>query len=416
MPNWRRMLLPPPGPKKYRMRLTSILEHQILVTDDTAQIISNTIAVALTLALPRILVFIKHLLPPCTKAFSWCHQVASRMFTQLTRGEGGNIALGTLVSDVENESGSQDNAERNYRPPGQVYFPHRIHRPAYNYDSSSRMVSGLASTLQESSSFEDGAARVFLGHLAQDPLQVGETDNGFWRKCIIILRNFKEDKCQFILVSALTLALFGIFIGEQVLAIATARIVNGSTSLSASPDCGLWMIDMSRMSDFEKAFYQLNWFSDSESRAVTYGERCYQDNSTIDACNTYYERRIAYKDENNSPCPFYGDVCLYGDNSAYTLDTGYLDSRILGINGAAQYQFRRRTVCAPLVVNASYIQFGADDPSQVDYLYGNSATDSKTYSDFVGDSWKVGFDLSSYRVMYVRHILLDILPKIQSCD
>jgi hypothetical protein len=402
------------------MRLTSILEHQILVTDDRAQIISNTIAVSLTLALPRLLVFIKLLLPPCTKAFSWCHQVARTRLAQLTsfsrrlnRGDGGNVALSSLVSNVGNEGGSQDNAERNCRPPGSVYLPHRLHQPAHILDQSSRITSGLISTLQESSSFEDGAARIVRGHLAQAPIQVGEVDFGFWRECIIILRNFKEDKWGFILVSALTLALFAVFIGEQVLAIATAGIVNGSTALSASPDCGLWKIDMSTMSDFEKLFYQLNWFSDSESRAVTYAERCYPDNSTIDACNTFYESRIAYEDKHDSPCPFYGDVCLYGDNSTYTLDTGYLDSRILGINGAPRYQFRRRTACAPLVVNASYIRLGADDPSRVDYLYGNSATDSKTYSDFVGDSWKVGFDLSSYRVMYVRHTLLDILPKIR---
>jgi hypothetical protein len=58
----------------------------------------------------------------------------------------------------------------------------------------------------------------------------------------------------------------------------------------------------------------------------------------------------------------------------------------LGINGAPRYQFRRKTACVPLVVNASYIQFGADDPSRFDYLYGNFAMDSKTYLDFVGDS------------------------------
>jgi hypothetical protein len=402
------------------MKLTGILEHQILVTDDNAQIISNTIAVALTLALPRLLVFIKLLLPPCTKAFSWCHQIAGTKLAQLTsfsrhlnRGNGGNIALSSLVSDFGNRGGSQDNAERNRLPQGSIYPPPRLHQPAHILDSSSRLASGLTSTLQESSSFEDGVARIIRGHLAQVPPRLGEEDFGFRRWCIIIVGNFKEDKWGFILVSALTLALFAVFIGEQVLAIATAGIVNGSTGLSASPDCGLWTIDMSGMSDFEKVFYQLNWFSDAESRAVTYAETCYPDNSTIDACNTFYESKIAYEVKHDSPCPFYGDVCLDGENSAYTLDTGYLDSRILGINGAPRYQFRRRTACAPLVVNASYIRLGVDDPSRVDYLYGNSATDGRTYSDFVGDSWKVGFDLSSYRVMYVRHTLLYILSKIR---
>jgi len=55
--------------KNISNELISILEHQILVTDDRAQIISNTIAVALTLALPRLLVFIKLLLLPVPRHF-----------------------------------------------------------------------------------------------------------------------------------------------------------------------------------------------------------------------------------------------------------------------------------------------------------------------------------------------------------
>ena len=219
MPTWRRMLL---LSRNISKRLTSILEHQILVTDDKAQIISNTIAVSLTLALPRLLVLIKLLLPPCTKAYSWCHQVASWRLARLTsfsrrlnRYDGGNIALSSLVSDVGSQGASRENAERNCLPPRSVYIPHRLRQPAHTLDSSSRITSGLTSTLQESSSFEDGAARIIRRHLAQSPLQVGEVDTGFWRRCIIILRNFKEDKWGFMLVSALTLALFAIFIGTS---------------------------------------------------------------------------------------------------------------------------------------------------------------------------------------------------------
>jgi hypothetical protein len=147
------------------MRLTSILENQILITKDKAQIMSNTIAVALTLALPRLLVFIKLLLPPCTKIFSRCCQVVSTRLTsfprRLSRGEGGNIALSGLN-------------------PRSVYPPRTPHQPAYILDSSSRIASGLTCTLQDSSFFEDGGAWIFRRHLAQPPLQVGEMDIGFW--------------------------------------------------------------------------------------------------------------------------------------------------------------------------------------------------------------------------------------------
>jgi len=197
------------------------------------------------------------------------------------------------------------------------------------------------------------------------------------------------------------LVLFGIFIGEQVTAIVAAGIVTGSTALSASPNCGLWVPDISNMPAYESEFCLLHWYSDPESRAAIYAETCYGENSTVDGCNIFYKSKIGYGDKHDSPCPFYGDVCLYRNNSAYTLDTGYLDSNILGINGARRFQFRRKTTCAPLVVNTSYIRFGTDDPRRVDYFYGNNATDSKTYSDFVDSSWKGGFDFSNYKVLYV---------------
>jgi len=34
-----------------------------------------------------------------------------------------------------------------------------------------------------------------------------------------------------------------------------------------------------------------------------------------------------------------------------------VDSSVLGINAAKRYQFRRRTVCSPIVTNSSYIQY-----------------------------------------------------------
>jgi hypothetical protein len=190
-------------------------------------------------------VFIKLLLSLCKEAFSRCRQVVSTRLAWLTsyprrlfRGEGGNIALSGLVSDVGNEGGTQDNTERNCVSeedvalegdlidllPDSVYFPCTLYQSASILESLSRIASGLISTLQESSSFEDGGARIFYQHLAQVPIQVGKIDIGFW---------------GFILISALMLALFGVFIGQQALAITAASIMTGSTALSASPNCGL---------------------------------------------------------------------------------------------------------------------------------------------------------------------------------
>jgi hypothetical protein len=88
---------------------------------------------------------------------------------------------------------------------------------------------------------------------------------------------------------------FGVFIGEQVIAITSASIVAGSTALSSSPNCGLWMPDISNIPTYEAEFRLLNFNSDPEFRAATYAESCYGANSTIDNCNTFYNRRLVFR-------------------------------------------------------------------------------------------------------------------------
>jgi hypothetical protein len=297
----------------------------------------------------------------------------------------------------------------NNPPPQAPYFP-RAHLFANTSNEPSRITSGLWDTIKDATSFEDGGARLFRRHLAQSPPQIGEISGGVWKNFITMFKNFKEDKWGFVLISAKRLALFTIFIGEQVMAITAAGIVTGSTALSASPNCGVWKPDTSNVPIWEGEYRLLNFVSDPAFRAATYAETCCGENSTADACNTFYRMNLKFEENHNSSCPFDGDgVCLFGENSAYSLDTGYLDSNILGINGVQRYQFRRRTSCAPLVVNTSYIRFGEDDAARVDYFYGNSVIDLKTYSDFVNPSWQCSFDLSNYKVMYVIHLILSAL-------
>src|SRR5436190_18153728 len=55
-----------PSLQRQRAALLTVLGSRILVTDRTAQIISDTVAVALTLALPRLLRLVQSLLPLCS--------------------------------------------------------------------------------------------------------------------------------------------------------------------------------------------------------------------------------------------------------------------------------------------------------------------------------------------------------------
>ena len=55
-------------------------------------------------------------------------------------------------------------------------------------------------------------------------------------------------------------------------------------------------------------------------------------------------------------CLFMGDVCLLRNNSAYALDTGYVNAEILGIDEPERVEFRLTKVCAPVVVNETYVE------------------------------------------------------------
>jgi hypothetical protein len=60
------------------------------------------------------------------------------------------------------------------------------------------------------------------------------------------------------------------------------------------------------------------------------------------------------------------------NSSAFALDTGYVDSEILGINEPERVQFRLTKVCSPLVVNETYIDTRKDDEKgslEITYRY-----------------------------------------------
>lgn len=250
---------------------------------------------------------------------------------------------------------------------------------------SSRIGSGIMTTIYNASTLEEAAVQIARKHLAMRRNTVGEDHQPDGSRPTIsayVIENLKQDTWSFALISALVLMLFGLFIGEQVVAIFVAGIMSGSTGLSTSPDCGNWIGDYN-LAGHDLFLYQSIALAAAQERATLYVENCYGNNTALEACNLYYNRTISYSEEHNASCPFLGGVCLYGQNSAYALDTDYVDSNVLGINAAKRYQFKRRTTCSPIVMNSSYINYRnvADRPdlSQiVTYDYGNNETDIRT--------------------------------------
>jgi hypothetical protein len=149
-------------------------------------------------------------------------------------------------------------------------------------------------------------------------------------------KNFKEDTWSFALVSALMLMLFGLFIGEQIVAISVAGVFSGSTGFSESPRCGNWEYYADNLT-MPQIYLDMATVSRANQRAISYIDSCYGNEVVTEGCNLYHNRTISYSEEHNASCPFPGDVCLYGPTSAYALDTGFIDSNVLRINAAKRY-------------------------------------------------------------------------------
>ena len=288
--------------------------------------------------------------------------------------------MATLSDGVSSQEPDEDNLEEDPDHPLPQTFTLSLPRATYWPRFSSRIVSGLRTTFQEAGSLGDALTRLGRDHLAMNRIEVGSTSDGLLAKFSVALGNFRDDKWGFAFVTAIIFALFALFVGEQISAIFAANIVSGSMALSVSPNCGIWVSHLDNPYNTSAGLDILSWITEKNLRAVSYAETCYGENATAEACNIFYNRTVSCSDIHNSSCPFLGDVCLYGDTSAYTLDTGFVDSNVLGVNGERRYQIRRKTTCSPLITNASYVRYGRDhSTTYVEYYYGYNGTRSLTF-------------------------------------
>lgn len=86
----------------------------------------------------------------------------------------------------------------------------------------------------------------------------------------------------------------------------------------------------------------------------SYYSECYEAEPSQQECDLFPDTDLFVNFTSGVECPFNGDICLPGQNSTISLDTGYLDSKYLGINSPHRPIIRRKTTCAPLVTNGFY--------------------------------------------------------------
>ena len=286
-------------PGKYRRYLsTEANRSRRSATFDlrgTAQIVTNIIAVATTLALPRVLILVQLCSPAIVGALRRATQV--------------------ILSRPEREP--------------------------------SRLTSHALDTFQNADSLGDAATRLTREHHGMRRIRMGVNKDTFKHYCHAIYSNFQEDSRGFSLICLTILALAAFYVGIQAIAILTAGIISTGYGVSTSPACGWWIPTV--FGDPVGSFCTIVTYNrEAEYEALTYADTHYGKDPAGTGGSEYVQQRIDYQEYTNKFCPFAYDYSI-SNNSGFLLDTGMQNARVLGINTAEQYHFRKQVICAPLI-------------------------------------------------------------------
>ena len=336
-----------------------MVAYQYLVSDKTAAATSNAIAVTLTLALPRLYILIKRSVPHLVKFYK---RNAHFLTLYLSLDP-----LKDLVYKVRRFIGP---TTPTVTTEDTLLEMGRIESSAVQ-EQHRRIFTGFQQTLQESLNSEDAVSQLAQRHLAMARLTV---DNVSLHGVRRIIDNFAEDPKAFALISACMLLFFAICLGLQVVAISSTFIIGDSAALVKEGRCAY---SISRKDDYWNAGYERpnsrhGVYGDLTEEALKYAESCYSGRLSVAECRGVLTQTLPYNITSNSTCPFPAkDMCSLGENSGYSLDTGFLDSKILGFNTRINFQLRRRTTCAPIVQNSTFLTISniSMDEVKIRYLY-----------------------------------------------
>ena len=270
-------------------------ERQFLVTDYQASIMSNMVAMALTISGPRLWFLIKRLV-------LWTH----REFLLWRRMRGKS----NLESDVRSNT--------------------------MEIIDESHSELGAALRLWRHISFRL-RPRV---ELLDNPAWWENATAGDGRIAMLkkVCKNFLRRSLDIFMSILLSLAFVGIFVVVSTGSVLSAGIVVGdTTALSSSRLC-------------EPPGHSDILFT----RAASYSQQCYRKPAGTDGCGYFYSQDIPYKVISDRDAIKSEEHIYQGHehhslstrrNETVSFDTGLLDSSIIGINAKKRYQFRRKTTC-----------------------------------------------------------------------
>lgn len=211
----------------------------------------------------------------------------------------------------------------------------------------------------------------------------------YWRK--LALRSFVRT-LPLLALALLNFVLFGV---AGVFSSEVAKAA-GLETLIRSPDCGsLSFTDP----DSQLALAALNSMDVNDTlAATTYSRACYGNLQNLLQCMQYPQQQLPWTVNQNATCPFTNDLCIFGDTSAYEMDTGHIDShQALGINApmSERIQYRKVTTCSP--IHTKGYATTLNDTSSSDLAYGDTLQQF-AYGPVLG--------VSNYTYQYDTHNLV----------
>lgn len=310
-------------PETHSIHAHSVWNHQLgrqlLVSEQTASILSNLVAMALTLVGPRLWILLKAL-------FFW-------VLARYERRSKRRSTHGGIIG-------------------------HNQYQPNATFTDNFSMNDNLATI--ENSHSELGAALDLIAKvfklLKADRIQLFIPSPMSRRHCQSLPKvarlwnNLIHQPADVIVPFILSAAFIGLFVAQSSSSMFSARILTDKIALSIPPKCSTRILT-------------------SFDAAIPYTKQCYHAEDGAEGCNFFYNQTISYIEKANETCPFRGKTCAWGRNSALSFDTGLVDAHFLGINAQKKYQFRRKMLCAPLLPDGDFIisDTGSDNTTFIKY-------------------------------------------------
>ena len=232
-----------------------------------------------------------------------------------------------------------------------------------------RLLFGIQETLQNSATSEDAVSRLARRHLAMPRLTVG-LDGGRLNSLLQLIENMKEDPRASASIFAFMLLLFAIYVGIQAMAISSSFIIGDSAAVISEGRCAYSVAYWDDDWDMKDSSVRSGFWGDLSELAIKFEQTCYSGRPSVTPCRGVLTPNLPYNSQNGTRCPFpEPTMCKLGESSAFTLDTGYLNPKMLGINARTNFEFRRRTICAPVNNNDTFLSVAYPSDNQIRFWY-----------------------------------------------